>query len=85
MISPGALPTPLLSNAFGMEKSTFEGLLCQAANLKGVVPTAEDVAEAAVFLGSDESKYLSGINLVVDGGYSTTNQHFSLLLHSQMS
>lgn len=84
-ISPGALPTPLLSNAFGMEKSAFEGLLCEAANLKGVVPTAEDVAEAAVFLGSDESKYLSGINLVVDGGYSTTNQHFSLLLHSQMS
>ncbi|KAF7124902.1 hypothetical protein RHSIM_Rhsim12G0053900 [Rhododendron simsii] len=84
-ISPGALPTPLLSKAFGMEKNTFEGLLCEAANLKGVVPTAEDVAEAAVFLASDESKYLSGINLVVDGGYSTTNQHFSLLLQNQMS
>ncbi|KAH7847165.1 hypothetical protein Vadar_022721 [Vaccinium darrowii] len=84
-ISPGALPTPLLSNAFGMEKSTLEELLCEAANLKGVVPTAEDVAEAAMFLGSDDSKYVSGVNLVVDGGYSSTNQNFTLLLKNKFN
>ncbi|KAL6998004.1 alcohol dehydrogenase [Sarracenia purpurea var. burkii] len=82
-ISPGVLPTPLLSNALGMERSALEGLLCAAANLKGVVPTVEDVAEAAVYFGSDESKYVSGVNLVVDGGYSTTNQYFNQLLKNK--
>lgn len=31
---------------------------------------AEDVAQACIFLLSDESKKITGINLVVDGGYS---------------
>lgn len=40
------------------------------ANLKGVTLKAKDIAEAALYLASDESKYLSGHNLVVDGGYT---------------
>jgi NAD(P)-dependent dehydrogenase (short-subunit alcohol dehydrogenase family) len=39
-------------------------------NLKGVVLKARHIAEAALFLASDDSVYISGQNLVVDGGFS---------------
>ncbi|XP_020198640.1 momilactone A synthase [Aegilops tauschii subsp. strangulata] len=36
----------------------------------GVVLRAEDVARAAVFLASDDARYITGHNLMVDGGFS---------------
>lgn len=42
------------------------------ANLKGETLRAKDIAEAALFLASDESRYISGHNLVVDGGFTTS-------------
>ena len=34
--------------------------------------TEEDVVNAVVFLSSEMSSYITGHNLVVDGGYTTT-------------
>ncbi|GFP90017.1 secoisolariciresinol dehydrogenase, partial [Phtheirospermum japonicum] len=76
-ISPCAVATPLLTASMGVDRAVVEDIICASATLKGVVPTAEDVAEAALFLGGDESKFVSGLNLLVDGGYSTTNQSYS--------
>ena len=72
-ISPFALVTPMITGAYGMEEREGEEMVCEAANLKEVVLKASDIAEAAVYLGSDESRYVSGLNLIVDGGYTTTN------------
>ncbi|KAK1678149.1 hypothetical protein QYE76_038997 [Lolium multiflorum] len=36
----------------------------------GVVLRAEDVARAAVFLASHDARYITGHNLMVDGGFS---------------
>ncbi|PKI47026.1 hypothetical protein CRG98_032565 [Punica granatum] len=83
-ISPCAIATPLLTNAMGLDKGTVEELVCASAVLKGVVPEPEDVAEAALYLSSHESKYVNGLNLMVDGGYSTTNQSFSMALKSML-
>lgn len=42
-------------------------------NLKGHVLKPEGVAQAAMYLASDDADYVSGLNLVVDGGYSVVN------------
>lgn len=75
-ISPCAIATPFAVKALGVEKSVVEEIVSASGILKGVVPVAEDVAEVALFLASDESRVVSGVNLVMDGGYSTTNQSF---------
>ncbi|CAI9264870.1 unnamed protein product [Lactuca saligna] len=79
-ISPGSVSTPLLTNAMGLEKTAVDDIVCASSVLKEVVPTAEDIAEAAVYLGSDASKFVSGINLVVDGAYSTTNPTYTKII-----
>ncbi|XP_059646611.1 short chain aldehyde dehydrogenase 1-like [Cornus florida] len=73
-ISPFGVATPMLVNAMGFtDKQRVDEFVSQIANLKEAVSEASDVAEAVLYLGGDDSKYVSGINLVLDGGYSTTN------------
>ncbi|KAK4792790.1 hypothetical protein SAY86_023225 [Trapa natans] len=82
-VSPYIVATPLSTRAAGKGKEELEELASSAATLKGVVLEAQDVAEAALYLVSDESKYVHGVNLVVDGGFSVTNPTFAGVLRSR--
>lgn len=84
-ISPFGVVTPMMSKSMGLDKRKGEEVVAEAANLKGTVLEAEDIAEAALYLGSDDSKYVSGINLVVDGGYSVTNPMFPMVIKKLFS
>jgi len=48
------------------------------SNLQGVTLKPEDVAEAVLYLASADSKYVSGHNLVVDGGFTVVNKALSI-------
>ena len=64
-VSPGFIRTPLTDFAFS-NPAWIEPL--EAATPLGRAGTAEDVADAVVFLASDRARYVTGHNLVVDGG-----------------
>ncbi|KAF9591431.1 hypothetical protein IFM89_004129 [Coptis chinensis] len=84
-ISPYGVASPMMTGAIGLDQSKAEEIVYESANLKGTIVKAEDVAEAAVYLASDESRYISGLNLLVDGGYSTTTPAFKMALVSHLS
>ncbi|VFQ96641.1 unnamed protein product [Cuscuta campestris] len=81
-VSPYAVPTGLALAHLPEEERTagmmegFRALTGRNANLRGVELTARDVADAVVFLASDEARYISGVNLMVDGGFSCVNHTF---------
>ena len=66
-ISPGAIMTPLNENRIELEGEEFLEKSIQQSAMKRM-GTAEEVAMTAVFLASDESSFITGEDIKVDGG-----------------
>ncbi len=85
-ISPGAISTPIFwggehtqspeENQARLERLNRWWVENRPANRPGV---PDDIAYAAVFLGSDESLHVNGHNLVVDVGHTVTRMAFNEL------
>jgi len=71
-IEPGLMNTPMAIDARVEAWQESREQIISARNaavpLKGKMGTAWDVANAALFLASDEAQFITGITLMVDGG-----------------
>ena len=65
-VHPGYIDTPMLTVGGRMTEETKPRRAGQVP--LGTLGAPEDIAAACVFLASDESRYINGAELVVDGG-----------------
>lgn len=67
-VAPGAIETPMLDQVFslpGFDEKTILNMIP-----KRRIGKPEDIANTVAFLSSDDSDYITGQVLVVDGGYT---------------
>ena len=75
-ICPGIISTPLVHGRLPGGKDVIDPLLGKAQAIARA-GEAEDIANMALFLASDEASWVTGAAMVVDGGF-TAGQPFSL-------
>ncbi len=74
-VLPGLMMTPMVSRmAEKYAGGDLEGFIAtrNAQVPMGVMGTAHDVANAVLFLVADESRYITGTEIIVDGGVTAT-------------
>jgi len=74
-ILPGLIDTPMgvdaVAKSLGVERERYARRRAETVPLKGGMGSAWDVAHAALFLASEEARFITGALLPVDGGQST--------------
>lgn len=76
-VAPGFIETPMMYKQIAGNYASVEEMLKarHALSPTGRMGTSYDVAQAALFLASDEAKYVNGVCLPVDGGLTASVGH----------
>lgn len=70
-ISPGTVETPSLRERMAAKGDPEKARVAFVARQPmGRLGTAEEIAEVAVLLASDEARFMTGSNIIIDGGMS---------------
>ena len=73
-ILPGLMDTPMAIERRAREQGVERNMVRESRNklvpLQNQMGTAWDVANAALFLASDEARFITGTEIIVDGGMS---------------
>jgi NAD(P)-dependent dehydrogenase (short-subunit alcohol dehydrogenase family) len=67
-LSPGAIETNRLLTRYGSMEAARRALV--PLHPVGRLGQPEEIANGALFLASDESSFMTGADLVIDGGYT---------------
>ncbi|KAL2840535.1 hypothetical protein BJY01DRAFT_20384 [Aspergillus pseudoustus] len=70
-VAPGLMYTPLVESLKSSQPEAYRRIMEQPVPM-GRMGDAFDVAAATAFLASDAAKYITGQNLVVDGGFTSS-------------
>jgi NAD(P)-dependent dehydrogenase (short-subunit alcohol dehydrogenase family) len=77
-VHPGFIWTPLVEN-FLQEQCNKSGLSCEELKKQldskhpiGHIGEPDDIAYGVLYLASDEAKFVTGSELIIDGGYTAT-------------
>jgi NAD(P)-dependent dehydrogenase (short-subunit alcohol dehydrogenase family) len=80
-ICPGLIATSIFGTALGMARDAADqmaALVAQNGTIAQPIAKSglpEDIAAAALYLASDESRFVTGTHLVVDGGITIGSRH----------
>ena len=80
-ICPGLIATSIFGASIGLPRAQADQMAAQvAANAAKVQPVPkaglpDDIAQAALYLASDASAFVTGTHLVVDGGITVGSRH----------
>jgi NAD(P)-dependent dehydrogenase (short-subunit alcohol dehydrogenase family) len=80
-ICPGLIATSIFGTAFGLPRAAADQMVAHivenAAKAQPVKKPGlpEDIARAALYLASDDSAFVTGTHIVVDGGITVGSRH----------
>ena len=70
VICPGFIDTPMFRSVFSLEATKAMQERIREAHQLGRFGKPVEIANAALFLASDEASFVTGVTLPVDGGYT---------------
>lgn len=80
-ICPGLIATSIFGTAIGLPRAAADQMAARVAENAAIAQPIkkpglpEDIARAALYLASDDSAFVTGIHLIVDGGITVGSRH----------